>query len=219
MKKIIIVGLSIFISIVAAQQVFAFEDGDLQLWNTDSIAVKLDDHWKITLEEELRFGDNISELYYTHTDGGLVLSVTDGLDFGLKYRQVYEKKNGEWKEENRPHFNATVKWAWKDFKFKDRNRLELRIPESKNDKWRYRNELTVESPWKWTDFDIQPYVSDEIFVDFYGEKLNRNRLYAGIKFKLFEHFKSEVFYLWQSSKKSDDWIDYNVIGIKLKLVF
>jgi hypothetical protein len=197
----------------------AFENGDFQLWNTESVEGKLDDRLKVKVEQELRFGDNISELYYTHTDGGFTYNVTEGLDLGLNYRQVFEKKNGEWKEEARPHANATVKWSWQDLKFSNRGRLELRCPEDKSDVWRYRNKLTVSFPWKWTDYDIQPYVADEIFVDFHGDKLNRNRLYVGVKMKLIEHLKADLFYLWQASESSNKWTHYNVIGVKLGLVF
>ena len=57
-------------------------------------------------------------------------------------------------------------------------------------------------------------------MDFDGEKLNKNRLYAGLGAKLFEHLKLELYYLWQTSKKKPSkWIDYNVLGIKAKLIF
>ena len=199
---------------------FAFENGDFQLWNTESIEAKLDKHWKAKIEEELRFGDDISELYYTHTDGGLTLNVTEGLALGINYRQVFEKSDDEWKEEYRPHANATISWKWLEYNFKNRCRLEYRMRENKDDAWRYRDKLTVKFPWKWTDLKIQPYIADEIFVDFYGKKVNRNRLYAGFGAKLFKHLKTDIFYLWQTSKvKIGKWTNYNVLGIKFKAVF
>ena len=219
MKRLTTAGLSIFLGLSVALPVFAFEDGDLQLWNTNSIKTKLNKSLKIKVEEELRFGDNISELYYTHTDGGLTYGVNDNLDLGINYRQVFVKIKGEWKEEYRPHANATLKWVGQDLKFSDRSRLEFRMPEGEDDRWRYRNKLSVKFPWKWTDLDIQPYVADEVFIDFDGEKLNRNRLYAGFQMKLIEHLKADIFYLWQASEKSDKWTSYNVIGIKLKAFF
>ncbi len=219
MKIIITVGLGFCLCLCAVLPVFAMDDGDFQIWNAESVEGKLNDRLKLKLEEELRFGDNAGELYYTHTDGGITVSVTDSLDLGMKYRQIYEKKNGKWKEENRPHFNAAVKWACQGFKFKDRSRIECRVREDKDDTFRYRNKLSLDFPVKWTRFDIQPYIADEIFIDFDGEKFNRNRLYAGFKAKLFKHLKTDIFYLWQSSEKSDKWIDYNVIGVKVKAVF
>lgn len=221
MRKTFIFGIALLLSLIYVSCAFAFESGDWQLWNTESVEAKLSKRWKVKVEEELRFGDNLSEIYYMHTDGGLTLKVTDGLDLGINYRQIYEKKeSSKWEDENRPHANAIFSWLWKNFKFTDGNRLEYRIRDGKSDAWRYRNKLTVKAPWKWTSLEAQPYLADEIFVDFYGEKLNRNRLYAGIESKLFEHLKADIFYLWQTSKKKPDkWTDYNILGIKIKAVF
>lgn len=219
MKIRIIAGI-LALSFFASTCVFAFENGDFQLWNTESIEAKLNNRWKVNVEEELRFGGNVSELYYTHTDGGLVLKVNDNLDFAVHYRQIFEKNKNEWKEEYRPYVDATVKWELWDFKFSDRNRLEFRMKETTYDEWRYRNKLTAKFPWKWTSLEIQPYISDEVFVDFYGEDINRNRLYGGFSAKLFKHLKTDIFYLWQTSEQNPDkWKNYNIIGIKIKAVF
>ncbi len=218
MKKILAGICFIYCAVMLPTNVLAFENGDLQIWNTYGVDAKVNKKLKITAEEELRFGGNISELYYTHTDGGLVLNVTEGLDFGVNYRLIYEKKNGKWEEENRPHFNAILKWKGQGLKFNNRSRLELRIKDD-SDQWRYRNKTKVAFPVKWTKFEIQPYLADEIFIDFYGEKLNRNRLYAGLDMKLYKNLKAELFYLWQISKNSNDWSNINALGMKVKLAF
>jgi hypothetical protein len=202
--------------------VFAFDNGDFQLWNADEVDWKMNDRLKANVEQELRFGKNVQILYYTHTDGSLTFKANDYLDLGMAYRQIYEKSGGKgkWKEENRPHANVTLNWKLYDLKFKYRNRLELRVREDKDDAWRYRGKLCLYSPWKWTDLNIQPYVADEIFIDFEGDKLNRNRLYAGIKMDIIEHVKAGLFYLWQTSeKKTGKWDNYNVLGIEAKLAF
>ncbi|KAF0119200.1 MAG: hypothetical protein FD151_2052, partial [bacterium] len=36
--------------------IFAYDDGDWQYWNTESIEGNISDRWKIKLEEEFRFG-------------------------------------------------------------------------------------------------------------------------------------------------------------------
>jgi hypothetical protein len=219
MKTGIVLGVFICL-VLRSLSAFAGDNGDLQLWNTESIEVKLNDRWKAKVEEELRFENNISRLYYTHTDGGLVFKVNDNLDFGAHYRQIFERKKKEWEEEYRPYGYATFKWEWMDFKFSDKNRLEFRMKETTYDKWRYRNKLTAKFPWKWTSLEIQPYVADEIFIDLYGEKLNRNRLYGGFGAKLMKHLKTDIFYMWQTSKQiPGKWKNYNVIGVKLNVVF
>jgi hypothetical protein len=207
------------LSIQLTPDAFAYDNGDWQYWNTESIEGNINEKWKIKLEEEFRFGDEAGEFYYHHSDLGLSYKCYEWLKLGLNYRQVYEKKNRDWKQENRPHLNGTVKWALADFKFTDRSRLEYRIREGKDDALRYRNKLTIKFPFKWTKFNIQPYLADEVFVDFDQGELNRNRLYVGTGCKLIKYLKADVFYLWQSSKSSDSWVDYNIVGTKLNIVF
>ncbi|MBO8152426.1 MAG: DUF2490 domain-containing protein [Candidatus Marinimicrobia bacterium] len=219
MKKLTIIGLGICFSLFIVMTAFAYEDGDWQFWNTESVEGNLVENWKVKLEEEFRFGDNIGEFYYHHTDGSLTYKLTNWFHLSLSYRQIYENKDEEWKEENRPHVNGTFKWKWQDFEFKNRSRFEYRIREGKENAWRYRNKLTLGFPLKWTKLGIQPYLADEIFIDFDEGDLNRNRLYAGFKAKLMKYLAPDIFYLWQTSEKDGDWIDYKVIGAKLKVEF
>ncbi|MBI5286228.1 MAG: DUF2490 domain-containing protein [Deltaproteobacteria bacterium] len=180
---------------------------------------KLSEDWKVRLEEKFKFSDGMEELYLHETDIGLIYKMRDWFYLDGNYRQIYEKKGGVWKEENRPFFSGTFKWNWVGLRFEDRNRFEYRNREDAEDIWRYRNRLTVEPPVKWTRLDIQPYVADEIFVVLYGGGVNTNRVYIGFKARLTKRLKADISYLWQMSKKGDDWIDKNVIEAKLRIEF
>ena len=199
---------------------FAFDDGDFQYWNTESVSWQVKDNWKIKLEEEFRFGDNAGDFYYQHSDFGLTYSgLADWFNAGINYRLLFEEKNSVWKQENRPHLNATIKWKWLDMGFSNRARFEYRDKEDSKDTWRYRNKFAIKMPWKVTEFEIQPYIADEIFYDFDADKLNRNRLYSGIGFKISKNLNADIFYLWESTEKSDKWNDYHILGVKLKVHF
>ena len=217
MKKITILIIWI---IVLSNYSFATDDGEFQYWNTESVSYKINQDLKMKLEEEFRFGDDGGNLYYQHSDLGLSYSgLTDWLDLAINYRQVFEKKSGEWKYENRPHLNASVAWKMFDIACGNRARFEYRHREDSENYWRYRNKLTVKLPFKFTALEIQPYIADEIFYDFDEETLNRNRLYAGFSLRLFKDLKGDMFYLWQSSKSNDKWSDIHVLGTKLNLSF
>jgi hypothetical protein len=211
--------ICIFLFFSVIPSAFAFEDSDLQLWTTAGLESKLSDRWELKAEEEFRFGDDASIHYYNHTDAGLEFKVTDGLYLGGNYRQIYEKIEGEWKYECRPHVNATVKFDWAGFEISDRNRWEYRVREDRDDTARYRNKLTVGYPLKWDKFKVTPYLADEIFIDFGKGIFNRNRFYAGFKFNPFKHLKTDLFYLLQSNEKSNKWTGYNVLGLKMTVVF
>ena len=199
---------------------YAFDDGDFQYWNSESVSVKINKDWKIGLEEEWRFGDDAGDFYYQHSDLGLAYSgFANWFDLGINYRHIFEKKSSKWRVENRPHLNATLKWKLLDFGFSNRGRFEYRSRKDTEDFWRYRNKFTIKTPFKLTKFEIQPYVANEIYYDFDQGAFNRNRLYGGLGFKIFKHLKAEIFYLWQSSEKNNKWSNLNSLGTKLKISF
>jgi len=199
---------------------FAFDDGDFQYWNTEGISKKINDDWRIALEQEFRWGDNATNPYYNHSDLGVNYSgLAEWLDLGLNYRHIHEEKSDNWKVENRPHFNATAKWKLLDIAFSNRGRLEYRNREDAENYWRYRNKFSIKTPLKLSKLEIQPYIADEIFYDFDVETLNRNRLYGGLGFKILKNLKGEIYYLWERTENSDKWNDINVLGTKLKLDF
>ena len=198
----------------------AFDDGDFQYWNTESISWKINQDWKLALEEEFRFGDDARDFYYQHSDLGLSYSgFTNWLTVGLNYRHIFEEKSGDWKEENRPHLNAEIKWKLSDFSLSNRGRLEYRNREDADNLWQYRNKFTIKLPLKLTKLEVKPYLADEIFYDFDQDTLNRNRLYAGLKFTVFKDLNTDIFYLWQSSETNDDWNDTHALGTKLNFSF
>lgn len=202
-------------------KVYAYDDGDFQIWNTDVEEVKINKDLKLALEEEFRWGDNVKEFYYQHYDAGLSYSLEKWLNIAAGYRQVYELVKGKFKPENEPYITVALLWDLEGLKFEDRSRMEYRDFNYKDDSWRYRNKLTLKFPWKFTKLDIQPYLSDEIFVVFGGvpSNFNQNRFASGIGMNLAKNLKAEVYYMLQSTKGSGKWIDTNVLGTKLKITF
>lgn len=200
---------------------FAADDGDFQWWSTAGVSYDINKDWKVTFEEEFRLGDDGGHLYYHHSDLGFVYKgFADWIDLGFNYRQVFEKDNaGEWRPENRPHLNITLKGKLFDLDLSDRSRFEYRDRENKKDLWRYRNKFTVKFPLELTKFKLQPYLADEVFINFDEEGYNRNRLYSGASFKLSKNLEGNIFYLWQSSRSGGNWKDINVLGVSLKYRF
>ena len=201
---------------------FAFDDGDFQWWTAGGASFDINKDWKVTFEEEFRFGDDAGELYYHHSDLGFVYgSLADWLDLGFNYRQVFERTDseGDWKQENRPHLNITLKGQLFGLNISDRSRFEYRDREDKNDLWRYRNKFTVKFPLELTKLKLKPYLADEVFIPLNDDNITRNRFYTGISFEVLENMTGEVFYLWQSSRSSDDWKDANILGTRLKFRF
>ena len=196
---------------------FAFDDRDFQLWNTKKVEVKINDSFKFKGEQEFRFGDDATDFYYNHTDVGFIYALNRYVSAELYFRHIYKKSHSEWKKEERPHIDATFKAVWQGFKFSDRPRFEYRIREDASDNWRFRNKITVKMPWKFTEWNINPYIADEIFVDLQDSKFTINRLYIGSGMHIIGSLYGDVYYLWQTEDKGSFWQDYYILGFKLGL--
>lgn len=217
MKAIVLaVGLSLVINTL----VFAYDDGDFQVWNTDTEEFKISKNLKVGLEEEFRFGDNANEFYYHHYDAGLFYELNKSFSFGSGFRYVIQKSRGIWRIEDEPYLSATYFSQILGLKFDTRSRLEYRHFDYQADAWRYRNKFTVKLPWKFTRLQIQPYVSDEVFISF-GDinQFGQNRAYAGLGMNLNNNLKAEIYYLRDTVKGQDTWVNSNVFGTKLKMAF
>jgi hypothetical protein len=200
-------------------------DGDFQFWNTESIEGKITEKVGAYMETEFRFGDDASEFYYQHAHLEIPIEVYDWLEIAPAYRQVWElftksedeEGQEDWFAEARPNLNVTLKHKWNDWKLSSRNRFEYRFFEiDKEDLFRYRNKFTLKSPWKWTSWNINPFIADEIFID-EVDGFNRNRLQIGVGMNIIEHVDGAIYYLWQTSEKGEEWIDFNVIGLQFKI--
>ena len=184
MKKLIVITLGIFLSLYVIKSALAFDDGDWQLWSRVTLQGTLSERCKISLDEEFRGGDDMSDLYFHRTDLGVTYKFMNWCYVGLNYWHSYKEKNGQWYQEKRPHINLTFKLKLQNFKFENRNRFENRNCQGEDAYWRYRNRLTISPPVKFTSHDIRPYLADEIFYDFEENEFHRNRIYAGLKMKL-----------------------------------
>jgi len=167
----------------------------------------------------VRFADNASQLHYQHYDLAYFHELNKHFELELSYRQIFERKGGKFRPENVPNINAIVKWDMADFKFDNRFRLEYRHFDYQSDSWRFRDKFTLNFPWKLTKYKIQPYLSDEGFLDLNGIEFAKNRFYAGFKAQAFENVRVEIYYLLQATKSSNQWIDANVFGSKVKITF
>lgn len=204
----------------ASASAHGYQDGDFQIWHTEAQDVNLKQGTRLVAEEEFRYGDNASELYYQHYDIGLAYDVNKYLTTCISYRQIYDGEKGKFKPEYQPNLNITPKCEFYGFKIEDRNRFELKLyDDNREDMVEYRNKLAIKAPWKFTPINIQPYVSNEIFVYLDHIKFRRNRFAAGVSFDLIRNVKGDIYYMLQSTKKSGIWTDADILGMKLKVVF
>lgn len=212
------IGLSLSLTV----NLYAYDDGDFQVWNTDVEEIQLKKDLKLVFEQEFRWANNACEFYYQHYDAGLAYALNKTWTVGGGYRQIYARTalNKPWRAESDPYLFFTYSGELAGFKFDDRSRFEYQYYSFQADTGRYRNKLTVKAPWKFTKLEIQPFVSEEFFIMLGGDQgLNQNRLSAGFAFSIIKNLKAELYYMLLSAKSADLWKDYNVLGTKIKLSF
>ncbi len=128
------------------------------------------------------------------------------------YRQSYYKLSADsskWTYEQRPILRIASKFKKGNFKFRQRNTMELRIFELFKTTWRFKSDLRIKYSTGITMFDISPYITEEVFIGKWG--YNRNRLYLGISGNK-GRFSPILYMLMQSNRISNDWISHWIMG-------
>ena len=217
MNKLLSMCLVLWCSLFLVSGVQAKQNEDWQFWNSSSLEGNVHPRWKLKFEEQFRFGDNITDFYYHLTGVSVTWKTTEWFQVALAYAQIYEQKADDWREENRPRIDGTVRRKWGGLQLSDRNRAERRIREKADNLWRYRNNLTLSPVKKWLSVDIQPYVSGEIFVDIEQKDFNQYRLTGGLTGRLVERLQAHLYYLRQGNEKAGDWTVNHVLGVAIKV--
>ncbi len=221
-NKIILFAVGAFFLFAFPAQASRLKDGDFGVWLRTDFEKKLNSKWKVAIGENLRFREH-QGLYYAETRAGGAYQPWKNLVLGADYSQVRntrEKgKKDIWYWESRLHFYVTPQMTVKGWKIEDKNAIDLRAKESARDSLRYRNMITITAPWKWTRFEIQPYVSDGLYFESHRRGLVENRLYTGVKTRLSESVHATFYYLRDSVKDSaGGWRDVNIAGTAIKFV-
>ena len=207
---------------IPAGNCFASTDGNAEYKQRVGFDFSMDKDWKITVRQEARFGRSGDDPYLHSTDIGLTYKgFADWLDVSLNFKKEFQRdSSGKFRRENRPHVNLMFKGDLFGCKLGDRVRFEYRDKETEEDHWRFRNRLTVNLPFTLTKYNLQPYVSDEIFINLGESTVNQNRFTAGFSFMLAENIKTNVYYMYKSrATSSDGWVDTNVIGTNIVFAF
>lgn len=234
-KRLIAVTATILMMLTDTNVYAAYKNGDFQIWNTDYQECNIVKNFKYILEEEFHWVNDVNKFYYQHYDLGLFFDANKHINIGGGYRQIYEffssgdpkltRFNNKFAPDYCPYMTGKISGELAGFKIDDANRLEFNNLDHKADFWRYRNKLTIKTPWKFTKLGLQPYVSDEVFVVFAGvpSDINQNRLACGVTMNLTKQINFDISYMSQqvklSVKNPGKWLGSNVLWFKLRMAF
>ena len=207
----------LLLACVSIPAAFSYADSDWQFWTIEALEHKVTSAWNARAEAEFHFDARMRSPFNRQADIGISRKVRDWLGISVNCHVVKEVKNGEWKNERRPHINATLYANMCGLRLSARNRMEYRILEHGDIMWRYRNKLRVGLPKKLLKSDMEAYVSNEIFVDCEKQLVEQNRVLVGVAASFLGYAKLEVYLMAVATRKKSAWTDVNVLGANIVL--
>lgn len=199
--------------IISTPFTLLFAESEGEYWHSYKASLNLNNHVAASIAPEFRFNSCL-ENYYTYIHIGIDWQTRKWIRLCAHYRHIFTKKNNGWEMEYRPNIDLILIHSVKNFNLSNRSRIELRIKD-KDESFRYRNKTSCKLP-EITLLNVCPYIAEEFFYDFQANKINKNRIYAGIEFPLVKKFAGVVSYIFESNKKGNDWLKTNILKIDFK---
>ena len=174
------------------------------------------DRLTFTLTGTFRFYDNASYLADKRIGGSFTYRLNKNVSFIPEYFYRSNKPVAGRKEfESRVRFAAVFENKWKKFSIANRNMVEYRIRNSRENSFRYRNRLRFNYPILKKDKEIiTPFVSTEPFYDFSTKNFTQNELFAGFSKKFNKNVSADFYYLLVNSRSNPKTI--NGFGVNFK---
>ena len=224
--KIIILILAVFLCSVSAFSQTAVQNSDIQFWNDTSITFPLikskDEKGKeferlsFSINGTLRFGRNAAGFTDERIGVGINYRINKYISLAPDtFYRARQLSKGRKDYETRFRFAVVLENKWKNFSIADRNQIEYRLRNSRQDSVRYKNRFRFNYPLLKAKKELfTPFVSDEVYYDFLAKAWTRSDLFVGIGKKFNNNFSTDIYYLLVKDKSLPHTI--NGIGVSLK---
>ena len=192
---------------------------DWQLWLEQKWSVGLTKNVKLIGKTEERYRSDMSDFYTQVAFIGMSWKALPWLKLEPAYHYEWtEQANRDTTIDNRAVLHVTPGWSWGRVHVEDRNRIEFRHVNGRDD-WRYRNKskLSVDVGKNW--YTAAPYVADEVFYGARAGEWTRNRVYLGLEKPLTKQLGAEVYYAVDSTRQGRDWNEFHILGLSVSAKF
>ena len=182
---------------------------DNEFWTSITFEKKLPRSFKLELEQELRFKDQLSTFKQTFSEVSVSYKVFKGLRIKVPYRYViFEDKTKQ-----RLSLAGSYKFSLKPISFKSRTKFQRTLEDEEDPDDLIRNKLSIHYKW---NKKIEPYVSGEIFhLHKTGkDQFDEYRFSFGLAVNLPQKNSINIFYVFKKediTKSSPNMI--NVFGV------
>ena len=230
LSSILLILITVFIVLVTMIQKSNAQETktvrDLEQWTSIGITKKINKHWKLSLDQEFRFTNDMSTFNVYFSDLGVDYKINKHFSFGTNYR-FYQNKNSEgtFKTQHRWSTDATYKQKVNRFTLAYRLRFQNKDEDfytsnSGNNLYNLRNRLSVDYNIK--DFKIDPFFEVELFRqidDVNTTELNKLRWTLGLEYNLKDVGDFELFYRLDNELNQTYNKDTYIIGFGYKYKF
>ena len=197
MKKVFRLIL-VFCAVLAAAVCADEKD---QYWMTGGVSWKIDDDFSFKFSNQIRIRDE--DFYYNHTDVGVGYNISKNWNVVPTYRHQRSKNGkGDWKTTNGYMLDINNSVNAFELELKSRMRLAYFHPReaNKDSSTEARPRFELLPAKGFTQFDIKPYIADEMMYNFDEHKFFRNRFSVGVKFKPVKELSMDVFVMNEQNR-------------------
>lgn len=190
---------------------------DTQFWNETQIIIPMRDRVDLIFYGVLRMGRDLARPVDERGGAGVAFKTGEYLTINPFRLYVAQQPTSASKNiEHRLVLNATFKFPLGKFALSDRNMIERRVRNGREDFTMYRNRLQIDHPASLGSFRFRVFVADEVFYDSLQNAWIRNRASAGIIKQFSKRFTAAFFYLRQNGGRARPG-DLHVIGAFFEL--
>lgn len=199
---------------------------DAQLWTSVSIEKKIIKPLSVSLSEELRFSENISELGTIFTDVGLTWKFHKNWRLSGNYRFTNKiRLDNSYSNRHRYYFDLSYRRKFYQFSVMLRSRFQSQYADVNSSETGHlpeyysRNKLTLK--YNITP-RIAPYLSAEAFIPLNNPKvkgIDNMRYSVGLEWEFVKNSTLDVFYLIQQEYQAKDPETDYVTGIGYSFSF
>jgi hypothetical protein len=193
-------------------------DADWQLWNFESVDVKLSPLVNIRLDEGFKINDDISRFYYQYSDPAIIYRKFTWLTSAIAYRLAFVRTGDVWLWECRPYVYLTPQFTWRDWTLSGRSRLGWNHRQNTKDIWRCRYQLMLTRRIQLFSISLKNSMFYEIFWNISNEEISQHRYNIGLNAGLLSNLNLRLFFMRIVTKKGGSWADNDIIGIGLRAI-
>jgi len=199
---------------------------DIEQWTSIGISKEFNKHWKLSLEQEFRFTQDMSNFDTYLADLGVGYKLNKHFSFGLNYR-FYQNKNADEIFKTQHRFSTDIQYKHKLSRFTLAYRLKLQNKDedfftagSGENLFNLRNKFSVE--YNINNFKLDPFFDVELYrsIENAGStELSKLRWTLGVNYSLKKYGGVELFYRLDNELNQTYNKDTYIIGLGYKFSF